>query len=611
MKTLMAALASDGERGPKRTAATALALGAVSFLLYLPSLRFGFVAYDDLRIVLDHPNLYDERSLLRSLHEIFVGYFPREEPLLVRDVSWALDSRLFGFANPFGYHLGNVLLNAANAGLLFLFLLRATSRYRFAALVAGLFALLPVHVEAVCWVMGRKDVLCAFFVLLVLLAEAHAARSADRGRRRWLRVLAFVLYPLAILAKFGAVSLVLVLGLYRVFAPTLLDRRDPPRVVVSDLISLMPHLLVSVGIFVWYNHVLSQFGVIGPPAGVTAEHLGTLARFIPLVIGLYAASVLGITDRSITYLTPNEAIPLTALERGLSLATALALVAFFAWAVRRRRDLLFFGLAFLALLLPYFNIVSVILWRADRYLYLASFCLLAIAVALVLDLLPYLRARSRRIVPLVMGATAVWALFAALVTLAREPAFRDNHALWTHEVSLARPAVVAFQALARSFLGRAGAEPDPEQRAVLLAQAERVARDGLRYYEGIPWHPGAGARPAPRLDYANLHVQLGRVASARGEPLAVQIGHYRRSYAVAPTNANTLLLAQALFEQAAAGLDQAGARESLRYYGEYIGSVRADRAHRTHATEVLDGQYLRVFPALASTVETIKRTALR
>jgi hypothetical protein len=351
--------------------------------------------------------------------------------------------------------------------------------------------------------------------------------------------------------------------------------------------------------------------VIGPPAAMTAEHLGSLARFIPLVIALYTASVLGLTDRSIAYLAPNEAIPLTGLEHGLALATAFALVAFFAWAARRRRDLLFFGLAFLALLLPYFNVVVVILWRADRYLYLASFCLLAIAVALVLDALPYLRTRSRLMVPLLAGATVVWGLFAALVTLAREPAFRDNHALWTHEVSLARPAVVAFHALARSFLGRAGAERDPEQRAVLLAEAEAVARNGLRYYEGIPWHPRAGAHLAPRLDYANLHVQLGRVAAARGEPVAVQIDHYRRSYAVAPTNANTLLLAQALFEQAAADHDQARARESLRYYGEYIGSVRADRAHRTHAAEVLDGQYLRVFPALASTVETIKRTALR
>jgi len=55
---------------------------------------------------------------------------------------------------------------------------------------------------------------------------------------------------------------------------------------------------------------------------------------------------------------------------------------------------------------------------------------------------------------------------------------------------------------------------------------------------------------------------------------------------VTPTNANTLLLAQALFEQAAAGQDQARARESLHYYREYIGSVRADPIHRSHAAEV-------------------------
>jgi hypothetical protein len=601
-------LASDAPASPRLASVTAALLFAASFLLYLPSLFYDFVAYDDLRIVLDHPNLYDEHSLLASLHQILVGYFPREEPLLVRDLSWALNSRLFGFRNPFGYHLGNVLLNAADTALLYLFLLAATRRHRFAALVTALFAVLPVHVEPVCWVMGRKDVLCAFFVLAILLLEAQALDAPER-RRRWLRLVAFALYPLAILSKFSAVSLVLVLAAYRLLGPSLRPLSSPDRLrPARELLGLVPHMIVSLWLYVWYNRILAAFGVIGGSSVPPGEHLLDLVRFIPLVIGLYVASLFSSGAHSIAYLFPHESIPLAPLEQAAGLAIGAALLAFLIWAARRRRDLLFYGLGFLALLLPYFNIVVVILWRADRYVYLASFCVLAVLVQLGLEALPRLGPRVRLAIPAAAGA---WILLAAGATLGREPAFRDNHALWSYEVGLARPQPVAFQALAKSFIGKASATGDPAEKARLLDEAERVAREGLRYYESIPWRPPPGAHLAPRLDYANLHVQLGRAAWLRGAPLPVQIDHYRRSYAIAPTSANTLLLAQTLFDQAAATHDEATARASLRYYGEYIANVRVDVPRRAHLNQVLDTQYVRVFPALATAVETLKRAYLR
>src|SRR4051794_9348841 len=120
---LHAALASDGPRTGRQVLVTTFALSAAAFLLYVPSLFYGFAPHDHLRILLDHPELYDERRLWRGLRQIFFGAL-RREPLLIRDVTWALDSRLFGLRNPLGYHLGNVLLNAANCGLVFLFLLR-------------------------------------------------------------------------------------------------------------------------------------------------------------------------------------------------------------------------------------------------------------------------------------------------------------------------------------------------------------------------------------------------------------------------------------------------------------------------------------------------------
>ena len=226
----------------KRTMLTAGALAIGSLALYVRSIDFGFVNYDDSTVLLGHPALYDEGSLLRSVREIF-HYFPREEPLLVRDLSWALDSRVFGFRNAFGYHLGNVLLNAANAALAFLFLQRATRRFEFAAWVAALWACLAIHVEPVCWVMGRKDVLSAMFALLAFWAQAVALSSETR-RARWLAETAvFFLYPLAVLSKFSAVALVAALAMQRMFAERLDGRLAPDapvawRTVVPRLLAL-------------------------------------------------------------------------------------------------------------------------------------------------------------------------------------------------------------------------------------------------------------------------------------------------------------------------------------------------------------------------------------
>jgi hypothetical protein len=115
-----------------RNLLTGLLLMLAAWAIYFPSVRYDFVYYDDVRILLNHPELYGHANLSADFHEIFVTSFPREEPLLLRDVSWALDSRIFGFGNAFGYHLGNVLLHGIVVALMFAFLLGTTRRYGFA-----------------------------------------------------------------------------------------------------------------------------------------------------------------------------------------------------------------------------------------------------------------------------------------------------------------------------------------------------------------------------------------------------------------------------------------------------------------------------------------------
>lgn len=73
-----------------------------------------------------------------------------------------LDVELFGL-NPGGHHMTNLIFYIANTLLLFVLFQRMTGTAWRSSLIAALFALHPLHVESVAWVVERKDVLCTFF----------------------------------------------------------------------------------------------------------------------------------------------------------------------------------------------------------------------------------------------------------------------------------------------------------------------------------------------------------------------------------------------------------------------------------------------------------------
>jgi hypothetical protein len=596
----------------------AVALFAAAFALYAPTLGYGFVEYDDVRILLDHPQLYDEHSFAGSLRQIFAGYFPREEPLLIRDVTWAIDSRVFGLRNAFGHHLGNVLLAAANAPLLMLFLRRATGRLGFAVTVAAAWLVLPVHVEPVAWVMGRKDLLCACFSLAALLCEAAAFRAEPR-RARFDRAAGFVCCTLAVLSKTSAVTLVGVLAAYRLLAPdvarianvvtadgaddaaaasnAVARRRSPAR----DLLGLVPHFAVSAAVYVWYGRVLAAWGVIPAVEPWSAARVADMLHVIPLVIGCYVGSIVAFTDYSIIYAWPDAALKLSVLELVGSAAIAVAIVVGLVVCARRRRDLLFYAAAFFIIVLPYLHFVGVIRWRADRYVYLASFGIVAIVVQLGGDALTRLRRPVARVIRV---AAVAWLVAAAAVTLVDAPRFASNHALWAHEAALPRPSPSAFVFLASSFADRAHGEPDPTARASLLAGAERAAAAGIALCDELPW------RDPPRRDLADLYAQMGRVSMLRNDPLPSQLAIFDKSYRIFPTQTNMLFLAEIMLRLAMEQHDLEMARRSLALYAELVAQRAADAPRRAVMARVLDA-YRRAFPALAPEVDAVAQKGSR
>ena len=150
---------------------------AVGLALYAGTLWNGFV-WDDLLTAVPS----------RPLGEVLTqrtGMYYR--PLVM--LSFALDRAVWGDL-PAGFHLTNLLLHVAAAGLLAT-LAAAVGLGAGASLAAALvFLAHPVQSEAVTYVSGRTDVLCALFALLGFLAWRRArgpfdawAVAATRGSR--------------------------------------------------------------------------------------------------------------------------------------------------------------------------------------------------------------------------------------------------------------------------------------------------------------------------------------------------------------------------------------------------------------------------------------------
>ena len=139
----------------------ALALGLLTLAGFWPVLYADFV-WDD-KAFLEAPPV---AAGLGGLWDIWFNpaQLPFEAhywPLLY--TSFWLENKLWGF-EPAGFHATNLALHMLNAALLWRLLV--WMRVPGAWLIAAIFALHPMRVEPVAWVMSRKDLLASCFYLL-------------------------------------------------------------------------------------------------------------------------------------------------------------------------------------------------------------------------------------------------------------------------------------------------------------------------------------------------------------------------------------------------------------------------------------------------------------
>jgi len=561
------ALAAVGMRSQRRggaiqsrimTAATVrtICLGGVLVLAavvpYLNTLSAGFT-FDD------KPTILENRMVTGGIDVVGTLASPLRPGDLYRPLAvltFAVNEALApGQARWF--HAVNVGLHAAVSVLVFLLVYVLTGTDRLALVAGALFAVLPVHTEAVASLVGRAELLAALFGLGSLVAVARAATGAPSpGRRVALEWLGLGLFALALVSKESALTVAILVPLARVTA-----RREPlggglwrelrtldwiPYGLVVAVFLVARGAAVSVfpaeplhplnnplGFVPWWTRVLTALGVLW-------EYFGLLT--VPIVLS---------ADYS------YNQVPLARTWWDPRVLAGVALVGTAAAVVlRSRRPVLRFAVLFpfVALALTANVLFPIGTIKAERLLYLPS-----VGVVLLMALAAAALARHERYRRVAtVGTVVVLAAYAGR-TWTRNADWRDNAALYRsmartapdsakahynygvtlQEADDEEAAVAQYEQALSIFEAAEGAafgiglafdrRQQPEQAVVwyrralailpdferplnnlcrlfLLTQqyteAERVCRAGLRY------HP----------TNANLMLGLGEALAGRGEP---------------------------------------------------------------------------------------------
>ena len=190
--------------------ALAVALAALTAVVYAPVRDFGFVNYDDDVYVTENARIAQGVSPDNLVWAATAFVNGNWHPLTL--VSHMVDVQLYGL-DPAGHHRTSLVLHVVNVLLLFWLLAGATTQPWPSAFVAAVFAIHPLNVQTVAWISERKSLLSTAFWLLALLAHV-----GYRRRPGWGRYLVVVLFAaMALAAKPMAVTLPLTLILIDVW----------------------------------------------------------------------------------------------------------------------------------------------------------------------------------------------------------------------------------------------------------------------------------------------------------------------------------------------------------------------------------------------------------
>jgi len=595
----------------KRNVILCLLLVVATLALYNPVNRHPFVNYDDDRYITENPHVHNGLTWRTITWAFTATEQGNWHPLTW--LSHALDYQLF-HQNPAGHHFTSLLIHAANAVLLFLFLMYATRRLGPSLFVAALFALHPINVESVAWVAERKNVLCTFFFFATLIAYGWYARQPD-----WRRYLVFAgLFVLGLMSKPMVITLPFVLLLLD-YWPLGRIRGGHADATAAPLSKLVVEKLPLIALSAASAVITMQAQRAGGAMRSTAQFsLAVRLENAVMAYAMYLWKMIWPSHLSPIYPHPGDS--LAGWQVGTSALVLLAVTAV-ALKFRARRYLLTGWLWFLGTLVPVIGLVQVgDQAMADRYAYIPLVGIFIMIAWRIADL-----ADSKQIGLVVRVIPAACVLLALSFATNRQLGYwSSNYDLWTHAVAVTGRNFIAQDNLggALLWLGKTDEAYLHFQAAAEINPLDPMSRSNLGAYLQEHGHMAEAIEKYNRVitltsdpgllaaTYANLgaaYRKLGEDEKARtsydqalqlnpnqynaylglGELLEKQsrlddaISNYSKAVELRPTDTGFLLLGRAL--------ERTGRRsEALAAYQAAL-KLSPEMPEAQHAVDALSG----------------------
>jgi len=510
-----------------RGARLPLTVCGLALLVYSRSLFCGFVRDDTPQIVHNRqvqsweylPQLLGSHLWSQLGHDVNMIFY---RPLFS---VWMLIVHTFGGLEPWFWHLSSILLHVVATYLVFRLCLRLTNSQIGAAAAAAIFAVHPIHVDAVTWVSASCEVLFAIFAIAAILALLGADESSKP--RFWLSA---ALYGAGLLAKeTGIAMLVILVSLAWVNLKDQFETKKFKRVWAA----FYPFGAVTA------FYLLVRSAVMHSHVGVeTGEH--TWAETIyssPSIFFFYLKKLFLPLRLSGCYVNPITASPTGTFW--LEVAFIGIGAALIAWAAVRYSPLL--GLAAALIVVPVLPALAVIRiypqgdMTHDRYLYMSS-----VGLSLLIAILVKQAWSMQKSARIAVTALVIASLIAFSVeTFSQQWFYHDEHAFYSRVIKVSPSDAIARGMLGNVYLddGRVDLaleqfqranQIDPENQKVSLFLARGLyqagklheAREVLNKLLSKP-DLTAKRRDAALLSLGNVEISLGNLDA--GEQMLDQV----------------------------------------------------------------------------------------
>lgn len=406
----------------------------VTFLVYYNSLSNEFV-FDDESVIQNNQSITSADNIPKfftaedGFHKVIGRYY---RPIV--SSSYAIDFSIWGL-NPYGFHLTNIIIHILSCLLLYKILSLLFWRYKYRNLFALfstlIFAVHPVHTEAVSWISGRTDSMVTMFFFASFLfyieytkelrfeSKEHSLQTV-KGNKTIYLLLSLFFYSLGLLSKEMIVTMPFIILAYDfIYRKKDIDYIKKHIYVYALFAGItLIYLLLRYFLLLDIPERESYLYFFGKDYTVT---IGTMIKTIPVYFRLLFAPFQLLYHYNGVIADAKSLIDSEVL---LSAAFVIILI-YLSYFFYKKDSIVSFCIAFfLITLLPVMNFIPSMNLMAERFLYMVSFCLVLLVCHISL-----LGSAKRDFTILIFGLTII-IISLSYLTYVRNGQWKDNNTLY-------------------------------------------------------------------------------------------------------------------------------------------------------------------------------------